>query len=407
LITKNVWGGRRLALVFASRECVNLGKLEVRGGVGKAVRAGSRAVMLCVQRKRPRLPSIVLVGDPGPDPDDAKALLILGILGLQGVVRLRAVVCNGGGRPELRARLARALLDRIGSPCPVGVGSAGKAHAPSSYEFALTGFDDVDASRLEDGQTLLLRTLRAARDGSLTIVCISSLRDIADVMASEPALLRRKVCEVAVQGGLELDPVTKRYVPDSSTNNGAARREVKVGRRARGLPRAHASRSLSARRAGCVCDSQASIRTPRGPCTPSALTIACRLSSSRATRCRCCRCRRAHARGATTPRARHMPHARQLVVMRSPAARPRPPRVLAAGALVCGALAEPGDGLPCRRAVPRPPIPLAKAVCGRAAGALHQAGARACAPAPRARAYTALRAAAQRAHAHPPLRARS
>lgn len=115
--------------------------------------------------------------DPGPDPDDVKALLVAAVLHRQRVARLRAVVCNGGMQPRARARLARCILDHVGlRDVPVGVGSEGKPYVAKPHEYAIPGFDEVDASRLLNGAALLAEVLRRARPRSLTVVCISSLR---------------------------------------------------------------------------------------------------------------------------------------------------------------------------------------------------------------------------------------
>jgi len=148
--------------------------------------------------------------------DDIKALLIAGVLHRQGCVELHAVVANGGAQAARRAQLARAVLDHIGADAvPVGIGTDGKPGLPQPHEFSLLGFDSVDTSRLVDGAELLLRVLRSAARRSLTIVCISSLRDLADIIAAEPQLVADKVCEVAIQGGVELDGLSGEWTPDT------------------------------------------------------------------------------------------------------------------------------------------------------------------------------------------------
>ena len=58
---------------------------------------------------------VLLITDPGPDCDDIKALLVLCFLDTRKQCRVAGVVANGGGHPELRARLARAVLNSVGS----------------------------------------------------------------------------------------------------------------------------------------------------------------------------------------------------------------------------------------------------------------------------------------------------
>lgn len=115
---------------------------------------------------------------------------------------------------------------------PLTLPAARRALPPRTRraQYAIEGFADVPDSRLAPGGPLILRTLRAAAPGSLTVVCISSLRDLADAMAAEPELVLSRVAQVAVQGGLVWAEGAEgggRWVPDTSVNNGArgARRE--------------------------------------------------------------------------------------------------------------------------------------------------------------------------------------
>ena len=54
---------------------------------------------------------------------------------------------------------------------------------------------------------------------SLTMVCVASLRDLADAITSDPALFVAKVEVVAIQGGMEHDEETGNWKPDASVNN--------------------------------------------------------------------------------------------------------------------------------------------------------------------------------------------
>lgn len=159
---------------------------------------------------------IVLITDPGPDPDDVKALLILGVLHRQRKIRLHAIVTNGGQQADLRARLALCIMDWIGvRDVPIGVGSAGKAYVAEAHEYAISGFDTADISRLMQGPKLLSSVLHAAGERSLTFVAISSMRDLADLMAVEPELFLARTREVAVMGGLTYDAARSTWLPDT------------------------------------------------------------------------------------------------------------------------------------------------------------------------------------------------
>jgi hypothetical protein len=166
------------------------------------------------------VPTVLLVTDPGPDPDDIKTLLVLAILHQQRELDLCAVVCNGGGQPEKRARLARCILDSLGERAvPVGIGSMGRPYTAQAHEYHLAAYAQVDERRLLPGAELMRGAIAAARPCSMTVVCISSLRDFADCVRADEALVLNRVECVAVMGGLDRDPATGGYVPDTSVNN--------------------------------------------------------------------------------------------------------------------------------------------------------------------------------------------
>ena len=67
--------------------------------------------------------NLIIVTDPGPDPDDVKALLTAAVKHRHGDIRLLGVVANGGCQARQRAQLARALLNLLEcEDIPVGVG---------------------------------------------------------------------------------------------------------------------------------------------------------------------------------------------------------------------------------------------------------------------------------------------
>lgn len=153
---------------------------------------------------------------------DVKALLVLATLHIDGVVDFAGCIANGGGAPEMRARLARCLLDRLGATdVPVAVGSAGQLVTPQPHEYALPGYDEVDPARLGAGPLLMLSVLATSPPGSLTVVLISSLRDFADAINEHGELVSRAVKSVSVMGGLERSETAQfGWVADSSVNNG-------------------------------------------------------------------------------------------------------------------------------------------------------------------------------------------
>ena len=114
-----------------------------------------------------RRPQVVVITDPGPDPDDVKVLLVLAALHRQHMLRLVAVVANGGGQPLARARLAKCVLAHARIfDVPVGFGSEGMPTEALPHEYDLQGYADVAPSAIEQGHQLLMRTLRSAASAS-------------------------------------------------------------------------------------------------------------------------------------------------------------------------------------------------------------------------------------------------
>ena len=114
--------------------------------------------------------NVVLLTDPGPDPDDVKVLVMAAMFHRAGKASIKAVIANGGGEAENRATLAKAVLNAVNAKdIPVGVGSEGLDKKPGPYEYSLAGFEEVDRSELHDGHELLVQTLREASPRSITI----------------------------------------------------------------------------------------------------------------------------------------------------------------------------------------------------------------------------------------------
>jgi len=163
---------------------------------------------------------LLVVTDPGPDPDDVKVVVAAACLHLLGEVELLGVVCNGGGQAVQRAKLARAVLLHCGAvDVPVGVGSDGSPYTPQPHEYDLDGFDAVDPdTELRGGRAVLMDALRSADAASLTFLLISSQRDLAQVIGDAPDLFRAKTRHVCVMGGVQRAEDGS-WTPDTSSNN--------------------------------------------------------------------------------------------------------------------------------------------------------------------------------------------
>lgn len=163
-------------------------------------------------------PRVLLVTDPGPDPDDVKAILIAAMEHLAGRMRLLGVVANGGGDSGRRARFAKRLLDLVGlRRVAVGAGSNGKPQVPRPHEYALEGAEDTVVG---NGAQVMASAVKHAKAKSITFVCISSLRDLADLILVHRARVLRATAAIVIQGGLVEDPHSPGgFAPDDSVNN--------------------------------------------------------------------------------------------------------------------------------------------------------------------------------------------
>lgn len=170
--------------------------------------------------RAPLAEGVVLIASPASSADDFHTLLIAAVLHSQGQLRLSAIICSGGlgaPRAEASARLARCLLAQLGVDVPVGIGTDAfvRADADSppdaSVEHAakliaaLAGTAAAaldDAAAFPNGQTLALAVLHAAPERSVSFVCLSSLRDLADLLELSPRLCACKVSDIIVSGAV-------------------------------------------------------------------------------------------------------------------------------------------------------------------------------------------------------------
>lgn len=168
---------------------------------------------------------LVIVTDPGPDPDDVKSITTSAIQHKAGKIRVHGVVCNGGHQALQRAKLARALLNYLGAhDIPVAVGSAGKPYTPQPHEYAFPGVEDVQESELREGKELIRSILERAGPHSLTFLMISAMTDIAELMQEQPELVLAKVRHLSIMGGLHRTEQPDGeggvvWEPDTAVNN--------------------------------------------------------------------------------------------------------------------------------------------------------------------------------------------
>lgn len=171
---------------------------------------------------------MLLIADPGPDPDDTKVVIAAAMLHKRRVLRVEALVCNGGQQQLERTALARTILQHIGmaSAIRVGVGEpvAKEPYQPKPHEYAIPGYGralkELKSSPTRYyGRTLILQVLREAQEHSLTVQCQTGMTDLALVIEAEPELFKRKVCLCSIMGGLRFDGQRQQWEPDTAANN--------------------------------------------------------------------------------------------------------------------------------------------------------------------------------------------
>lgn len=171
--------------------------------------------------------NLVIITDPGKALDDEEMLLVLSQLSKQGLANPLAVVTNLAPA-RLRAALARATLDMLGMPhVPVGIGSevvsfeVQPERELTAIPYVRTGEDVV----LFDGHTLLVNTLEAQPDKSVTLLLVSAMTDAARLLREREALFTAKIERVAIMGGVVADEAKVVLnaggfmEPDSAVNN--------------------------------------------------------------------------------------------------------------------------------------------------------------------------------------------
>jgi hypothetical protein len=168
---------------------------------------------------------LLVFSDAGQDLDDELALIMLATLQRRKAVRIIGVVVNLA--PSLqRAQLAKGTLNQLGLPdVPVAAGSDGgipdhKETFSSSASSYIAPEEAID----KDAEAMMLRVLRAEEDGSVAMLCISSLKDAWMLLESHEALFVKKISLVTIQGGLDMSAVSAdqrrgHILPDKASNN--------------------------------------------------------------------------------------------------------------------------------------------------------------------------------------------
>jgi hypothetical protein len=151
---------------------------------------------------------LVMITDAGEDLDDEMALVMARFLTDERRIELKAVIANLQPSFE-RARLVRGTLDLLGMQhVPVGIGTDGgsEVHDATFLETAtyLTPLSSQRITQLEPGRALLYKTFVEAEPRSLTLLCISSLKDAALFLRDNSALCASRLRHVVIMGGVKI-----------------------------------------------------------------------------------------------------------------------------------------------------------------------------------------------------------
>jgi len=152
-------------------------------------------------------PVVIVIYDIAKDYDDLLAKMLLKELHRLGLIKLRGFVANLEPA-KTRAGFGRGASDLLGLPqVPEAEGTRGlprgKKQELHDYEFDCSFIKEEAVT--EKGINLLYRLLKAARIAGeeVILLCLSSLRDIAEFSTKYPNTLRHalKKGKVVLQGG--------------------------------------------------------------------------------------------------------------------------------------------------------------------------------------------------------------
>lgn len=153
---------------------------------------------------------ILLDTDMLTDCDDAGALAMLRALSDLGEAKILGVVLNGVDTHGLHGAVVSAINYYFGRPdIPIGISPRTTEQTPAKpSSYSPTIFEEYSHDGLRDAERpsaieLYRRLLTEAEDGSVTIVSIGFLSNIADLLAQESGreLVARKVRGISNMGG--------------------------------------------------------------------------------------------------------------------------------------------------------------------------------------------------------------
>jgi hypothetical protein len=156
---------------------------------------------------------LMIISDDGRDPDDTYAKAVTrGLQALDAPLLVKGFIANFQPA-EQRASMANASVLNLNYDFVplVGLGTnCGRDDALKAYEY------DASYARDEDivvGYELLLRTLELSRPKSITLILLSALTDACAFFERNVELVKSRVKEVVVMGGVESSTEPGEYQP--------------------------------------------------------------------------------------------------------------------------------------------------------------------------------------------------
>lgn len=168
---------------------------------------------------------LIIVTDPGKDPDDENTLVLVRWLMDQALAELVAVLAVLAPSKQ-RARLAKGTLNKLLLTAPVGIGSDCTVTDTGASDHEFQGVDYLaPEEELEDGQVLLVRKLKEADPKSIVWLIIAGQTDVAKLLREHEQLFSEKTDRVVIMGGVKRENAAALLnadgfmEPDTAANN--------------------------------------------------------------------------------------------------------------------------------------------------------------------------------------------
>lgn len=151
---------------------------------------------------------IILDTDLGGDCDDAAAIALLNKFHNAGLVNVECMLYSNSLKKG--ARLTDAINEYYGNSFEIGILKQNELHVTYGVPFAERVLDCLgknDEKDYADANELLYKKLKNALNGSVTVICIGQLRNIANFLkcdfgeVSGQALFNEKVEKLVIMGG--------------------------------------------------------------------------------------------------------------------------------------------------------------------------------------------------------------